>query len=32
VLLTRRQAFERIKALETGKCPFVNLPEKEAGR
>jgi ATP-dependent DNA ligase len=32
VPLTRRQVFERIKALETGKCPFVNLPEKEAGR
>jgi DNA ligase D-like protein (predicted ligase) len=32
VPLTRRQVFERIKPLETGKCPFVNLPEKEAGR
>ena len=32
VPLTRRQVFERIKSLETGKCPFVNLPEKEAGR
>jgi TolB-like protein len=32
VPLTRRQVFERIKTLETGKCPFVNLPEKEAGR
>ncbi len=32
VPLTRRQVFERIKLLETGKCPFVNLPEKKAGR
>jgi hypothetical protein len=24
--------FERIMTLETGKCPFVNLPEKNAGR
>ena len=32
VPLTRRQVFERIKPLETGKCPFVNLPEKNAGR
>jgi DNA ligase D-like protein (predicted ligase) len=32
VPLTRRQVFERIKTLETGECPFVNLPEKEAGR
>jgi bifunctional non-homologous end joining protein LigD len=32
VPLTRRQVFERIKTLETGKCPFVNLPEKENGR
>ena len=32
VPLTRRQVFERIKSLETGKCPFVNLPEKTAGR
>jgi bifunctional non-homologous end joining protein LigD len=32
VPLTRRQVFERIKPLETAKCPFVNLPEKEAGR
>jgi ATP-dependent DNA ligase len=32
VPLTRRQVFERSKTLETGKCPFVNLPEKEAGR
>jgi ATP-dependent DNA ligase len=30
--LTRRQVFERIKPLETGKCPFVNLPEKDVGR
>jgi DNA ligase D-like protein (predicted ligase) len=32
VPLTRRQIFERIKPLETAKCPFVNLPEKDAGR
>jgi bifunctional non-homologous end joining protein LigD len=32
VPLTKRQVFERIKPLETAKCPFVNLPEKEAGR
>ncbi len=32
VPLTRRQVFERIKSLETSKCPFVNLPEKDAGR
>jgi len=32
VPLTRRQVLERIKPLETGKCPFVNLPEKDAGR
>jgi hypothetical protein len=24
--------LERIKTLETGKCPFLDLPEKEAGR
>ncbi len=29
---TRRQVFNQIKHLETKKCPFVNLPEKEAGR
>jgi ATP-dependent DNA ligase len=32
VPLTRPQVFERIKPLETTKCPFVNLPEKDAGR
>jgi DNA ligase D-like protein (predicted ligase) len=32
VPLTRRQVFERIKLLETGNCPFVSLPEKDAGR
>jgi DNA ligase D-like protein (predicted ligase) len=32
VPLTRRQVFERIRPLETTKCPFVNLPEKDAGR
>jgi DNA ligase D-like protein (predicted ligase) len=32
VPLTRRQVFERVKSLETAKCPFVNLPEKDAGR
>ena len=30
--LTRRQVIDRIKPLETGKCPFVNLPEKNPGR
>jgi DNA ligase D-like protein (predicted ligase) len=29
---TRRMVFEQIKALKTAKCPFVNLPEKQAGR
>jgi DNA ligase D-like protein (predicted ligase) len=29
---TRRAVFEAIKHLKTTKCPFVNLPEKEAGR
>jgi bifunctional non-homologous end joining protein LigD len=29
---TRRQVFNQIRHLETKKCPFVNLPEKEAGR
>lgn len=32
VPLTRRQVFNRIKPLETGICPFENLPEKDAGR
>ena len=32
VPLTRRQVFTTIKPLETAKCPFVNLPEKDAGR
>jgi DNA ligase D-like protein (predicted ligase) len=32
VPLTRRQVFEKIEPLETAKCPFVNLPEKDAGR
>jgi bifunctional non-homologous end joining protein LigD len=32
VPLTRRQVFETIKPLETAKCPFVNLAEKDAGR
>ena len=32
VPLTSRQVFERIKSLETGRCAFVNLPEKDAGR
>jgi ATP-dependent DNA ligase len=32
VPLTRRQVFERIKPLETAKCPFAKLPEKDAGR
>jgi len=29
---TRLKVFEAIKHLKTRKCPFVNLPEKEAGR
>ncbi len=29
---TRRQVFEQIKHLKTEHCPFVNLPEKQAGR
>ena len=29
---TRRQIFDAIKHLKTAKCPFVNLPEKDAGR
>jgi DNA ligase D-like protein (predicted ligase) len=29
---TRRQVFNEIKHLKTAKCPFVNLPEEQAGR
>lgn len=29
---TRRQVFEAIKHLQASKCPFVNLPQKDAGR
>jgi hypothetical protein len=29
---TRREVFERIKHLQTSRCPFVNLPEIAAGR
>jgi ATP-dependent DNA ligase len=29
---TRRQVFNEIKHLKTAKCPFVNLPEGQAGR
>jgi bifunctional non-homologous end joining protein LigD len=29
---TRREVFEQIKHLKTDKCPFPNLPEKQAGR
>lgn len=32
VPLTRRKVFEEIKGLRTAECPFVNLPEREAGR
>ena len=32
VPLTRRYVFERLKPLETTKCPFMNLPETDAGR
>jgi DNA ligase D-like protein (predicted ligase) len=28
----RQALFEKIKPLETDKCPFANLPEKKAGR
>jgi hypothetical protein len=30
--LTRCQVYERIHGLKTQNCPFVNLPEKGAGR
>ena len=29
---TRREVFEQIKGFKTAKCPFANLPEKQAGR
>lgn len=29
---TRRELFKRIGPLKTAKCPFMNLPEKTAGR
>jgi DNA ligase D-like protein (predicted ligase) len=29
---TRREVFDAIKQFKTTKCPFVNLPEKQAGR
>ena len=29
---TRREVFKRVGPLKTDKCPFVNLPEKSAGR
>jgi DNA ligase D-like protein (predicted ligase) len=29
---TRRVVFEQIKGFKAAKCPFVNLPEKQAGR
>jgi DNA ligase D-like protein (predicted ligase) len=29
---TRRHVFDQIKDLRTTRCPFVNLPEKQAGR
>lgn len=29
---TRGQVHEKIKGLQTTRCPFVNLPEKQAGR
>ncbi len=28
---TRREVFNQIKGLKTAECPFVNLPEKQAG-
>jgi DNA ligase D-like protein (predicted ligase) len=30
--VTRRQVHQKIRSLETGKCPFVNLPQPSAGR
>ena len=29
---TRREVFERLRGLEIEECPFVNLPEANAGR
>ena len=29
---TRRQVFARLRPLEVGFCPFMNLPETEKGR
>ncbi len=29
---TRRTVFDKLKGLKTAKCPFVNLPERQAGR
>jgi len=29
---SREQLFKRFRGLETKDCPFVNLPEKHAGR
>lgn len=29
---TRREVYDAIKHLKIAKCPFVNLPQKEAGR
>jgi ATP-dependent DNA ligase len=29
---TRREVFTKLKGLNIAKCPFANLPEKEAGR
>jgi bifunctional non-homologous end joining protein LigD len=29
---TRREVFAQIRHLRTARCPFVNLPEKSAGR
>ena len=29
---TRRQVYQALHNLETGKCPFVNLPQPTAGR
>ena len=29
---SRRDVYERIKDLKVSKCPFVNLPQKDAGR
>ena len=29
---SRHEIYEKLKGLQVGKCPFVNLPQKEPGR